>query len=94
MRKPKPGVTNTILRMPTGVHRLLTGAAKRNNRSINSEILWALAQHLGGDAPRLVEEMAVEKRRAMHKVLQALIKDPERAAQAIANYDKRTKGES
>lgn len=91
MAKKPDDIISTRLRMPTGIHRLLTTAAKRNNRSINSEILWCIAQQLGGDAPKLVENMSVEQRRIMHNVLQALISDPDKAAQAIANFDKPTK---
>jgi Arc-like DNA binding domain len=88
MAKRKDEIVSTRLRLPTGLHRLLTASAKRNNRSLNSEVLWCIAQQLGGEAHKLVEQMAVEQRRAMHRVLQALIKDPQRAAQAIANFDK------
>jgi hypothetical protein len=86
-------IVSTRLRLPAGLHRLLTASAKRNNRSLNSEVLWCVAQQLGGDAHKLVEQMAVEQRRAMHIVLQALIKDPQRAAQAIANFEKGMEGE-
>jgi Arc-like DNA binding domain len=90
MAKRKSGgdIISTRLRLPAGLHRMLTASAKRNDRSLNSEVLWCVAQQLGGEAHKLVEQMAVEQRRAMHRVLQALIKDPQRAAQAIANYNK------
>jgi Arc-like DNA binding domain len=84
----KSEVVGLRLRMPAGVHRLLVASAQRNNRSLNSEILWGLAQYLGGDAQKQVEHMAVEQRRQIHNVLRALIADPEKAAQAIANFDK------
>jgi len=92
-RKKSDDIISTRLRLPAGLHRMLTASAKRNNRSLNSEVLWCVAQQLGGDAHKIVEQMAVEQRRAMHRVLQALIKDPQRAAQAIANFDKGTEDE-
>ena len=84
----KAEVVGLRLRMPAAVHRLLTASAKRNNRSLNSEILWGLAQYLGGDAQKHVEHMAVHQREMMHNVLRALIADPEKAARAIASFDK------
>ena len=84
----KSDVVGLRLRMPAGVHRLLTASAKRNNRSLNSEILWGLAQYLGGDAQKHVEHMAVQQRETIHNVLRALIADPEKAARAIASFDK------
>ena len=84
----KSEVVGLRLRMPAGVHRLLAASAKRNNRSLNSEILWGLAQYLGGDAQKHVEHMAVQQRETIHNVLRALIADPEKAARAIANFDK------
>src|SRR6516165_4257597 len=84
----KSDVVGLRLRMPAGVHRMLRASAKRNNRSLNSEILWGLAQYLGGDAQKHVEHMAVHQREMMHNVLRALIADPEKAARAIAGFDK------
>jgi hypothetical protein len=66
---------------------MISASAKRNNRSINSEILWGLAHYLGGEAPKFVEHMAVEQRRLIHDVLQGLIANPERAAKAIAEVE-------
>jgi Arc-like DNA binding dprotein len=82
-------IVSTRLRLPTGLHRMLVTTAKRNNRSLNSEILWCIAQQLGGEAPKFVEHMAAEQRRVMHNVLRALIANPEEAAKAIASFDKR-----
>jgi Arc-like DNA binding domain len=93
-RKKSEDIISTRLRLPAGLHRMLTASAKRNNRSLNSEVLWCVAQQLGGEAHKLVEQMAVEQRRAMHRVLQALIKDPQRAAKAIENFDEGTGDES
>lgn len=70
-------IISTRLRFPPGLHRLLVRAAKRNNRSLNSEVLWCIAQQLGGEAHKLVEQMAVEQRRIIKDTLQALIKDLE-----------------
>ena len=84
----KSDVVGLRLRMPAGVHRLLAASAKRNNRSLNSEILWGLAQYLGGDAQKHVEHMAVHQREVMHNVLRALASDPEAAAKMIAGFDK------
>jgi hypothetical protein len=89
MAKNPDEIVSTRLRLPTGLHELITESAKRNNRSLNSEILWAIAQHLGVDAQRFVDHMAVEQRRIMHNVFRALIEDPEKAAQAIANFEAR-----
>lgn len=66
---------------------MIAASAKRNNRSINSEILWGLAHYLGGEAPKFVEHMAVEQRRLIHDVLRGLIANPERAAKAIAEVE-------
>lgn len=94
MAKKKSGdIISTRLRLPAGLHRMLTETAKRNNRSLNSEILWGLAHYLGGDAPKHVEQMAAHQRDVMHRVLRALIADPEKAAKAIARLDKRTENE-
>ena len=84
----KPDVTALRLRMPTGLHKLLAGKAKSNNRSINSEILWCIAQQLGGEAPKFVEHMKVEQRRIMEEVLRKIISDPQQAAEAIASFNK------
>jgi hypothetical protein len=85
----KSEVVGLRLRMPAGLHRLLAASAKSNNRSLNSEVLWGLAQYLGGNAPKFVEHMAVEQRRQLHNVLRQLIGDPEVAEQAIASFDKK-----
>jgi hypothetical protein len=76
------------LRMPAGVHRLLAASAKRNMRSLNHEVLWALAKYLGEDAQKYVEQMEVHRREVMHNVLRALASDPEAAAKMIAGFDK------
>ena len=86
-------IISTRLRLPAPVHRMLRASAKRNNRSLNSEILWALAQYLGDDAQKHVEHMAVHQREVMHNVLRALARDPEAAARMIAGYDKKMEGE-
>jgi hypothetical protein len=88
MPKAKSEIVSTRLRLPTGLHRMITASAKRNNRSVNSEILWGLAHYLGGEAPKkFVEHMAVEQRRLIHDVLQGLIKNPEVAARTIAEIE-------
>jgi len=84
----KPDVTALRLRLPTGLHKLLTATAKRNNRSINSEILWCIAQQLGDEATKYVEHMKVEQRRIMEEVLRKIIADPQQAAEAIASFNK------
>jgi hypothetical protein len=85
--KKPDDIISTRLRLPSGLYRLVTASAKRNNRSINSEILWALAHYIGDEAPKLVQRMAAEQRRQMHNVLRALITDREKAEQAIAKFD-------
>jgi plasmid stability protein len=85
----KPGeVVGTMLRMPAGLHQMLKVSASRNNRSVNSEILWGLAHYLGGEAPKFVEHMAAHQREVLHNVLRALMSDPEVAAKAIARFDR------
>jgi hypothetical protein len=91
-KKPND-IISTRLRLPAGLHRMLAASAKRNNRSINSEILWSIARHLGDEAQTFVKHMEVEQRRTLHNVLRALIADPEKAAQAIASFDKRMEDE-
>jgi Arc-like DNA binding domain len=66
-------IISTRLRLPKGLHRLLTQTAKRNNRSFNSEVLWRLAISLGGEAPNFVEEMAVEQRRVLDQIVEKAI---------------------
>ncbi len=92
MAKNPDEIISTRLRLPAGLHRLVTESAKRNNRSFNSEVLWAIAQHLGEEAQGWVEHMAVEQRRMLQAVLGQLIADPEKAAQAIANIEAKREG--
>jgi hypothetical protein len=80
------------LRMPAGVHRLLVASAKRNARSLNHEVLWALAKYLGEDAQKHVEQMSVEQRHRMQRLLEIVYKDPERAAKALGEIEKREVG--
>ena len=87
----KPDIVGLRLRMPAGLHRLLATNAKRNNRSLNTEILWCIARQLGGEAPSLVENMRVEQRRMMEGVLRSLISDPQAADEAIARFNKERK---
>jgi len=89
-RKTADDIISTRLRLPAGLHRMVAASAKRNNRSMNSEILWGLAQYLGGEAPKFVEHMAAEQRRHMLNVLRALVADPEKA---LANIEKGMVGE-
>jgi hypothetical protein len=93
-RKADDDIISTRLRMPVGLHRLIVASAKRNNRSLNSEVLWCVAQQLGGDAHKLVEQMGVEHRRRMKRLLEIIHKDPERAAKALARIEKKLVGES
>ncbi len=88
----KRDIISTRLRMPVGLHRLIVASAKRNNRSLNSEVLWCMAQQLGGDAHKHVEQMAVEQRRRMQRLVEIVYKDPERAAKALAEIEKREVG--
>ena len=90
MAKKSVEIVSTRLRLPAGLHRMLVATAKRKNRSLNSEILWCIAQQLGGDAPKYVEHMAVQQREMMHNVLRELIANPEEAAKAIASFNKAT----
>jgi hypothetical protein len=69
-------ITSTRLRLPKGLHRLITQTAKRNNRSFNSEVLWRLAISLGGEAPKLVEAMAVEQRRVLDQIVEKMTEQP------------------
>jgi len=93
MARKAGDIISTRLRLPAGLHRLLVASAKGNNRSLNSEVLWALAQYLGGDAQKHVEQMRVEQRELIHNVIRKLARDPESAAKWIAGYDKRTGNE-
>jgi hypothetical protein len=90
----KSEVISTRLRLPTGLHQMIKVSAKRNNRSVNSEILWGLAHYLGGEAPKFVEHMAAHQRQVLHNVLRALMSDPEAAARAIAKFEKEAEGET
>ena len=93
-RKSDDDIISTRLRLPAGLHRMVTATAKRNNRSFNSEILWCIAHQYGGEATKHVAHLAAEQRRVMHNVLRALVADPERAAKIIAGFDKETKGDA
>jgi Arc-like DNA binding domain len=87
-KKSEYEIVSTRLRLPTGLHRMITASAKRNNRSVNSEILWGLAHYLGEEAPKFVEHMKVEQQRLMRDVLQTLIANPQDVAKMIADVDK------
>jgi Arc-like DNA binding domain len=93
MPKKSSEVISTRLRLPAGLHQMIKASAKRNNRSVNSEILWGLAHYLGGEAPKYVEHMAAHQRQVLHNVLRALMSDPEAAAKAIAKFEKEAEGE-
>jgi hypothetical protein len=93
-RRSDDEIISTRLRMPAGLHRLLTATAKKNNRSLNSEILWCIAHQLGGEAPKMVEQLAVEQRRVMKKVLRAITANPQKAAELIAKLDKDFRGDA
>jgi plasmid stability protein len=90
----KSEVISTRLRLPAGLHQMIKVSAKRNNRSVNSEMLWGLAHYLGGEAPKFVEHMAAHQREVLHNVLRALMSDPEAAAKAIAKFEKEAEGET
>jgi hypothetical protein len=92
-RKSDNDIISTRLRMPVGLHRLVVASAKSNNRSLNSEVLWCMAQQLGGDAHKFVEQMTVERRRRMQRLLKLVYKDPERAEKALAKIEKKLVGE-
>jgi hypothetical protein len=51
-----------------------------------------MAQQLGGDAPKFVEQMTVEQRRRMQRLLELVTKDPERAEIALAEFEKKEVG--
>jgi len=53
-----------------------------------------MAQQLGGDAQKFVEQMGVEHRRRMKRLLEIVYKDPERAEKALARIEKKLVGES
>lgn len=42
------GITKTILRLPTHLHKRLADSAKSNNRSLNAEMLQALEAYIDG----------------------------------------------
>jgi hypothetical protein len=54
--------------------------------------LWCVAQQLGGNAHKFVEQMAVEQRRRMQRLLELVTKDPERAEKALADIEKKKVG--
>jgi hypothetical protein len=91
-RKSDNEIISTRLRLPAGLHRLIVASAKANDRSLNSEVLWCMAQQLGGDAHKFVEQMAVEQRRRMQRLFELVTKDPERAEKALAEIEKREVG--
>lgn len=93
-RKPKSDteVVSTRLRMPAGLHRMLTATAERNSRSLNSEILWCIAKQLGDEATKHVEAMSVEQRRSLSKAFETLLSDPERLEKVVAALNLAEKG--
>jgi hypothetical protein len=76
-KKEVPDVVALRLRLPRGLHQLLTETARQNNRSLNTEMLWRLAHSLANeghkDAPRHVVEMADLQRAAMENVVTAIL---------------------
>jgi hypothetical protein len=92
-RKSNEDIISTRLRIPAGLHRLIVASAKRNSRSLNSEVLWCTAQQLGADAQKFVEQMAVERRRQMKLLVDIVTKNPDRAAKLLERWEKDEVGE-
>jgi hypothetical protein len=88
-QKPDPKeVISLRLRLPAGIHRLLTQRAKENGHSLNSEILWCLAAVLGGAAQDHIEQMKVWEKKVLQHVMQTL-SDPEMRQKAMAEGEAR-----
>jgi Arc-like DNA binding domain len=80
----KSEVVGLRLRVPAGLHRLVVAKARENNRSLNSEVLWAIAHYIGtDDAKRFVEHMAAEQRRQLDAVVRKLAENSELVKEAL-----------
>ena len=83
------------IRLPPGLHQLLQETARRNNRSLNSEMLWRLAHSLSieghNDAPEYVGQMADFQRKAMDTVL-ANLRSKRLTKEQLEKASRRRKG--
>ena len=72
-RKPSDTVALQV-RLVEGLRRKLAGAAEKNGRSLNSEIVWRLGQSFGPDGAVLSDQHeAAEKERA--RVLDEIVRE-------------------
>ena len=72
------------VRMTEGLRRKLAGAAEKNGRSLNAEILWRLGQTLEKEERKkqddeILETLSPEVRASIEKLVRKLIADKEKS---------------
>ena len=75
VRKPTDTVALQV-RMTEALRRQLAGAAEKNARSLNSEIVWRLGQSLGTEGNVLISQHEANELERM-RVLMKIVNDPE-----------------
>jgi hypothetical protein len=70
--------------MTEGLRRKLAGAAEKNGRSLNAEILWRLGQTLEKEERKkqddeILETLSPEVRASIEKLVRKLIADKEKS---------------
>jgi len=83
MHKPNDPIALQV-RMTEGLRRKLAGAAQKNGRSLNAEILWRLGQTLEkGERKKqddeILETLSPGMRASIEKLVRKLIADKEKS---------------
>ena len=83
MHKPNDPIALQV-RMTEGLRRKLAGAAEKNGRSLNAEILWRLGQTLEKEERKkqdddILETLSPGMRASIEKLVRKLIADKEKS---------------
>jgi hypothetical protein len=83
MHKPNDPIALQV-RMTEGLRRKLAGAAQKNGRSLNAEILWRLGQTLEKEERKkqddeILETLSPGMRASIEKLVRKLIADKEKS---------------
>jgi hypothetical protein len=83
MHKPSDPIALQV-RMTEGLRRKLAGAAEKNGRSLNAEILWRLGQTLEKEERKkqdneILETLSPGMRASIEKLVRKLIADKEKS---------------